>query len=162
MCSRIRTCWRCRGSSIFPGWRIPPAQLDVRALRTLHGAVLFTFGTQHQLRISDWYQRCLPGHRVVGRVRSYEFALSMVQAGRGVAIVPALSARIGADIGYDVRLYEAGLEPRRIVAMVPSQYRTTEPQASFVAGLRAAGDALRLPAVEPAPPFLRAAPLNAA
>ncbi|MEO8715081.1 MAG: LysR family transcriptional regulator [Acetobacteraceae bacterium] len=133
----------------------PAAQLDAPRLRTLHSAVLFTFGTQHQLRIGQWYQRFMPGHRVVGRVRSYEMALAMVQAGRGVAIVPALSACIGPGISHDVTLYHAGLEPRRIVAMTPSQYRNTEPQASFIAGLGAAGAALRLPPVEPMPPFLR-------
>ncbi|MGA9865421.1 MAG: LysR family transcriptional regulator [Acetobacteraceae bacterium] len=133
----------------------PAAQLDAAALRTLQGAVLFTFGTQHQLRIGEWYQRFIPGHRVAGRVRSYELALAMVQAGSGVAVVPALSACIGAGMGYDVTLYHSGLEPRRIVAMTPSQYRSTEPQASFIAGLREVGAAFRLPAVEPTPPFLR-------
>lgn len=133
----------------------PTAQLDAARLRTLQSAVLFTFGTQHQLRIGEWYQRFIPGHRVIGRVRSYELALAMVQAGRGVAIVPALSACIGAVTRYDVTLYDSGLGLRRIVAMTPSQYRSTEPQASFVAGLRAAGAAFQLPPVEPIPPFLR-------
>lgn len=133
----------------------PLHQLDTAPLRVLQSAILFTFGTQHQLRIAEWYQRFIPGHRAIGRVRSYELALAMVQAGRGVAVVPSLSACIGPDRRYDVTLYECGLEPRRIVAMTPSQYRATEPQASFIAGLRDAAPMFALPPVETIPPFLR-------
>lgn len=133
----------------------PARQLDPASLRTLQSAILFTFGTQHQLRIAEWYQRFIPGHRTIGRVRSYELALAMVQAGRGVAVVPSLSACIGPGTRYDVTLYDSGLESRRIVALMPSQYRATEPQASFIAGLRKAGAAFALPPVEERPAFLR-------
>ncbi len=133
----------------------PMAELLPEARRVLNGVLQFTFGTQHQLRIADWYRRFLPDHRVVGRVRSYELALAMVQAGRGVAIVPALSARIAADVRYDVTLYDIALEQRNVVALMPSQYRGTEPHASFIAALRCAGAAIALPAVAAVPPFLR-------
>ena len=116
----------------------------------------FTFGSPHQLRIADWHQHFLPNHHVVGHVRSYELALAMVQAGRGVAIVPALSARVSTGIGYDVTLYDIGMEMRRVVALMPSQYLTTEPHATFVAALRSVGAATPLPPVEPTPIFLRA------
>ena len=88
----------------------------------LNSVLQFTFGSPYQLRIADWYQHFLPGHRVVGRVRSYELALAMVQAGRGVAIVPALSARVSAATSYGVTLYDIGMEQRRVVALMPSQY----------------------------------------
>lgn len=133
----------------------PVTQLDAEAQRVLNNVVLFTFGSTYQHRITGWYRHFLPHHRVVGHVRSYELALAMVQARRGVAIVPALSARVNATTGYDVTLYDIGLERRRVVSLLPSQYRGAEPQATFVAALRAVGAATRPPPVEPAPPFLR-------
>jgi LysR family transcriptional activator of glutamate synthase operon len=134
----------------------PATQLDADGRRILNSVLQFTFGSPHQLRIADWHQHFLPGHHVVGRVRSYEMALAMVQAGRGVAIVPALSARVSAGIGYDVTLYDIGMENRHVVALMPSQYLTTEPHATFVAALRSVGAATVLPRVEPTPVFLRA------
>ena len=133
----------------------PRAELDAEAMRVLNSVVLFTFGSAYQLRISGWYGHFLPHHRVVGRVRSYELALAMVQAGRGVAIVPALSTRVNAATGYDVTLYDIGLEQRRVVSLLPSQYRGVEPHATFIAALRAVGAATPPPVVLPAPPFVR-------
>jgi LysR family transcriptional regulator, transcription activator of glutamate synthase operon len=135
----------------------PESQLDPDERRLLNSVVQFTFGSTYQLRIAGWYQTFLPAHHVISHVRSYELALAMVQARRGVTIVPALSTRVNAGTGYDVTLYNIGMEDRRVVALVPSQYRNTEPQATFIAALRAAGDAIQQPAVEPAPPFLRQA-----
>jgi LysR family transcriptional activator of glutamate synthase operon len=131
------------------------SQLSPDQQRILNSVVLFTFGSPYQHRISSWYRDFLPHHRVVGHVRSYELALAMVQAGRGVAIVPALSARVNATASYDVTLYNIGLEQRRVVSLMPSQYRGAEPQATFVAALQAAGAATSLPPVEATPPFLR-------
>jgi len=133
----------------------PETQLSPSEQRILNSAVLFTFGSPYQHRISGWYRNFLPQHRVVGHVRSYELALAMVQARRGVAIVPALSARLNATAGYDVTLYDIGLEQRRVVSLMPSQYRGVEPQASFIAALQAVGAATCLPPVEAKPPFLR-------
>ena len=135
----------------------PAVQLGGDEQRILNSAIQFTFGSAYQLRISGWYQHFLPHHRVVSRVRSYEMALAMVQARRGVAIVPALSARVNATTGYEVTLYDVGMEQRRVVALMPSQYRGVEPHATFIAALRAVGAATRPPPVEPTPPFLRAA-----
>jgi LysR family transcriptional regulator, transcription activator of glutamate synthase operon len=134
----------------------PTVQLGADEQRILNSVIQFTFGSTYQLRISDWYQHFLPHHRVVSRVRSYELALAMVQARRGVAIVPALSARVTAATGYDVTLYDIGMEQRRVVALMPSQYRGVAPQATCIAALREAGAATRPPPVELGPPFLRA------
>jgi hypothetical protein len=40
------------------------------------------------------------------------------------------------------------------VTLMQPQYRDAEPQATFVAALRAAGAAIRPPPVQPSPPFL--------
>ena len=139
----------------------PDNQLRRDDLHLLNSVVQFTFGSTYQLRIAGWYQHFLPHPRVVGRVRSYELALAMVQARRGVAIVPALSARISAAACYDVTLYDIGLEQRRVVTLMQSQYRDVEPQATFISALRAAGAAIRPPPVLPTPPFLRAEGIQA-
>jgi LysR family transcriptional activator of glutamate synthase operon len=133
----------------------PKTQLSPNEQRILNSVVLFTFGSPYQHRIAGWYRNFLPQHRVVGHVRSYELALAMVQARRGVAIMPALSARLNATASYDVTLYDIGLEQRRVVSLMPSQYRGAEPQASFISALQAVGAATRLPPVEATPPFLR-------
>jgi LysR family transcriptional regulator, transcription activator of glutamate synthase operon len=134
----------------------PATQLDAGKQRILNSVIQFTFGSPHQLRIADWQQHFLPDHHVVGHVRSYELALAMVQAGRGVAIVPALSARVTTGINYDVTLYDIGMEMRRVVALMPSQYSATEPHATFIAALREVGATTLPPQVEPTPIFLRA------
>jgi DNA-binding transcriptional LysR family regulator len=138
----------------------PSSQLTTDEQAVLNSVIQFTFGSAYQLRIAGWYQQFLPHHRVVGRVRSYELALAMVQARRGVAIVPALSARVNAATGYDVTLFDIGMEQRRVVALMPSQYRGSEPHATLVSALCAVGAATRPPPVEPIPPFLRAEALK--
>ncbi|MBC7736583.1 MAG: hypothetical protein H7245_04995 [Candidatus Saccharibacteria bacterium] len=79
-------------------------------------------------------------------------------------MVPALTVLAGSDLaGSDlaksgarrgVRLYQINFEPRRIVAMVPSQYVRQAPYGSFLTALQAAGQRIALPHVEPVPQFL--------
>ncbi len=105
----------------------PAVQLTEGQQRTLNSVIQFTFGSAYQLRISGWYQHFLPHHRVVSRVRSYEMALAMVQARRGVAIVPALSARVNAcgRLRGDALRYRHGTAPRRgLDAIAVSRGRT--------------------------------------
>lgn len=118
----------------------------------LNASIQIAFGTQHSRRIESWFAEMLPQNRMTARVRSFETALSMVRAGLGVCIVPALS--VGAAPG--LRLYHAGMEPRRIVALIqPAQHRSGR-HAPVIAALQAAGRALRLPSISPLPPLLSA------
>ncbi|MEA5159767.1 LysR family transcriptional regulator [Cereibacter johrii] len=124
--------------------------LAPEAQAILGASIQIAFGTQHSRRIESWFSDMLPQNRMTARVRSFETALSMVRAGLGICIVPALS--VGPSPG--VRLYHAGLEPRRIVALIqPAQHRTGR-HAAVVAALQAAGSAMRLPPIEPLPPLL--------
>lgn len=122
----------------------------------INSTIQFNFGNQHKKRIEDWYQHVLPHYRVVAQSRTYEVALSMVQAGLGVAVVPALTATIGSHCTYRVTLYRTTLPDREIVALMPSQYARTEPFASFVEALKRAGEKVELPRIEPLPPLLKA------
>ena len=126
---------------------LPPDQS-----RILHSCIQFNFGTQHTQRVAHWYQSVLPGHRLIAQCRTYEMALSLVRAGKGVCLVPALAVK---DNEAGIDLYEAGLAPRRIVAVLPSQYQRVEPYRTFLDCLSAAGQAAELPALRAAPPFIR-------
>jgi hypothetical protein len=53
-----------------------------------------------------------------------------------------------------IRLYRVDVEKRRIVALVPSQYRRLEPYSTLLDRLQQVGAETRLPAILPTPPFL--------
>jgi hypothetical protein len=72
-----------------------------------------------------------------------------------VAVVPALTVRIGKSNTFDVDLYRVNLPKRRIVGLVPSQYVRVEPYATFLAALEQAGSAIELPPIKDIPPFLK-------
>ena len=79
----------------------------------------------------------------------------MVQSGRGIAVIPALTARIGhKNLDYNVNLYSTNLSRRKIVALIPPQYTRIEPYKSFINSLVASGKKLKLPKVFPVPPIL--------
>lgn len=147
---------------------VVPAGLDLRGVTDpetdlspdqqalLRSTIQFAFGTQHSRRIQNWFDTVVPGNRLVARSRSYELVVEMVRAGLGVGVVPALSVAgvLGAGLS-SVGLYETGLPPRRIVAMLPSHQRRQGPHPRFIAALQAAGEAFDLPVALPAPPFIR-------
>lgn len=121
-----------------------------------NSTIQFNFGSQHKRRIEEWYQRVLPHYRVVGQTRTYEVALSMVQEGLGVAVVPALTATVGPGRTFDVTLYRTTLPDRDIVALTPSQYVRVEPYATFLEMLKISGDRVVLPEIGPVPPLMEA------
>jgi hypothetical protein len=53
-----------------------------------------------------------------------------------------------------IRLYRVNAQMRRIVALVPSQYRRLEPYSTLLDALQRVGSAAVLPAILPTPPFL--------
>ena len=133
------------------GVRDPDRDLDSAAVKVLNSTIRFEFGNQHKRRIDEWYKDVLPKARVGATTRTYEVALSMVQAGLGVAVVPALTAEIGPGHGFQVNLYGTQLENRRMAAMVPDQYLRINPHRTFISALAAAGKALELPPILEAP-----------
>ncbi|HQZ13357.1 MAG TPA: LysR family transcriptional regulator [Devosia sp.] len=132
----------------------PAAALDADALALLGRYIQFNFGTQHAKRVEDWYLTVLPESRVIAQCRSFEIAIGLVKAELGVCLVPALSTLAWESQPTGVRLYRVDLPPRRLVAMLPSQYRRQEPYSAAIDGLVAAAAALRLPDMLPPPPFL--------
>jgi DNA-binding transcriptional LysR family regulator len=132
----------------------PGGDLPATASRVLNSCIQFNFGTQHTRRVAQWYQQVLPRHRLIAQCRSYEVALSMVRAGLGVCLVPALTAhdRNGGLAGID--LYATDQPRRQTVALMPSQYVRVEPYKTFLPILQEAGRSVRLPTILPMPPFI--------
>lgn len=146
---------------------VVPESLDLASVRkssdlgeaqreVLNSAVHFVYGTQHQKRIENWYEAALPEHKVVARCRSFEVAVSMVQAGLGVCIAPALSCLSGDMLLAGIRLYDPVLElPRPLVALVPSQYRRLQPYAALIETMQEVAKDVARPPIAPLPAFLR-------
>lgn len=127
---------------------------DQRAL--LRRVVQFNFGTLHQQRIEAWFRRVLGHYETVARVRQYESALAIVEAGLGVALVPLFAAQLRRRWLYDVDVYAIpGLE-RRAVALFPSHHARLQPLSLFLDALTEAAAALDPLPPLPAPPFVAA------
>lgn len=135
--------------------RDPETDLPPDARKVINNCIQFSFGTQHTQRTAQWYRQVLPRHRVISQTRTYDMALSMVQAGVGVALVPALTALVGRGNPFAVKLYRTDLATRRIVALMPSQYARAQPFAAFLDALQSAGDHVQLPDIQPIAPFLK-------
>lgn len=134
----------------------PEAELPPEHQRILNRTIQFNFGNLHNQRVDEWYRRVLPRHQVTACCRTYESALAMVQAGLGVALVPQLCTQLGGKAVYDVDLYAVPELERPIVALIPPQYRRTQPFAAFLDCLRRTAEGVKLPTVRPTPPFLEA------
>jgi DNA-binding transcriptional LysR family regulator len=130
------------------------SDLDQRQQALLNQSIQFMFGSQHSNRVADWFDRMLPRHRVVAQCRSFDTAIGLVQAGAGVCLMPALATMSGQGPMAGVNLYLVKAPPRRIVALVPSQYRHSEPHASLLHHLQARGSSYVAPGLLPTPPFL--------
>jgi DNA-binding transcriptional LysR family regulator len=101
--------------------------------------ILVDLGDAHKELVSSWYRHILPDYKEVARCRTHEMALSMVEAGLGMAIVPMLSTQLNGRTVFDIDLFELPLEPRKIWAILPSQYRYTQPHVRVLEILRLVG-----------------------
>ena len=132
----------------------PEHQLSADDYALLNRSIQFIFGTTHAKRVEDWYDEMLPEHRIAAQARSFELAVSLVRSGVGICLAPALSTIMGSGAPEGVKLYRISAEPRRIVALVPSQYRRLEPYSTMLDTLEEIGRKPALPAILPTPPFL--------
>ena len=119
----------------------------------ISSTILFEFGSLYKKRIDEWLKNTLPDLKPIAHTRSYEVALSMVEAGLGVVILPALTSVVGLNKFYDVKLYKTNLLNRRLVALTPNQFSNTEPSKSFISSLIEAGMSLTLPPMLDMPKF---------
>jgi DNA-binding transcriptional LysR family regulator len=135
---------------------------DLEALPANRRAVLqnvirFTFASQLSRRFETWQQQMLPGCRLVAQCRSYDVALSLVRAGLGVCLAPALAVHENGRDLEGVDLYGVNLPARQTVAMVAAQSLRAEPYRSFLDALREAGAQTRMPEILPMPLFMKRA-----
>lgn len=124
------------------------------AVHVLNSAIEFNFGTQHTLRVQQWYQRVLPSHRIVAHCRTYDVALELVRAGFGVCLVPALTALQVTGTLDGIELYVTDHGNRRTVAIIADQYLRLAPYKDLVEALQAAGRSLILPPILPVPKMM--------
>ncbi len=129
--------------------------LSAKHQNLLSSNIVFEFGSQHKKRIEDWFKRNLSTKKIIAHTRSYEVALSMVEAELGVVVLPALTAMIGFGKTYNVNLYQTDLLNRRLVSLTPKQNENLEPVKSFISCLVKAGKKLNLPQVKPTPDILK-------
>jgi DNA-binding transcriptional LysR family regulator len=141
-----------------------PSAINLEALEDINSAsadvanvlnrcVQFNFGTQHTLRVQQWYQRVLPFHRIIARCRTYEVALELVRAGLGVSLVPALTALSAALDGIQLFATDHGI--RHTVAILPDQYLRLTPYKELIEALQVAGRKVALPRILPMPPLIK-------
>ena len=136
----------------------PRSDLPPDQFATLNRSVIFAFGTQHANRVQAWFERLLPESRIVAQCRSFEVATELVRAGTGVCLMPALSAVHGSATLEGVKLYRIKAPPRRLVALVPSQYQHVEPYAGLLTALQQAANDAPMPETLDVPAFLNEAP----
>jgi DNA-binding transcriptional LysR family regulator len=120
----------------------------------LNNTIEFNFGTQHTLRVQQWYERVLPEHRTVAHCRTYDVALELVRAGFGVCLVPALTALQVSGSLDGIELYATDHGDRRTVAIIADQYLRLSPYKELVEALQAAGRDLTLPPIQPMPAMM--------
>lgn len=125
--------------------------------RVLNSCIQFHFGTQHTLRVQQWYQRVLPSHRLVAHCRTYEVALGLVRAGFGVSLVPALTAFLVEGSLDGINLFATDHGKRRTVAILADQYLRLAPYKGFVEALLVAGRNVVLPPILPMPHLIKSA-----
>jgi DNA-binding transcriptional LysR family regulator len=144
-------------SSIDLGAVRDRATAPADVMRVLNSCIQFHFGTQHTLRIQQWYQRVLPSHRPVAHCRTYEVALELVRAGFGVSLVPALTAYLVEGPLKGIELFATDHGSRRTVAILADQYLRLEPYKGFVEALKLAGRNAALPPILPMPYLISSA-----
>jgi DNA-binding transcriptional LysR family regulator len=132
-----------------------PAQLNARERRLLESCIQFHFGTQHTLRVQQWYQAVLPGHRIIVHCRTYEMALTFVRAGLGVCLLPALTSYLVAGNLEGIKFYTTGHATRHTIALMSEQYTRMEPFRALITALQASAQQVTLPSIRPMPEFLK-------
>ncbi len=123
----------------------------------LNSCIQFNFGTQHTLRVQQWYQRVLPSHRIVAHCRTYDVALELVRVGFGVCLVPALTALQVSGSLDGIELYATDHGNRRTVAILADQYLRLAPYKGLVEALQEAGRNLKLPPILAMPQLIKRA-----
>lgn len=106
----------------------------------IRSVIMSDFGYPCQELIRGWYCRVMPGYREVARCRTFELALSMVETGLGVTIVPALATEVNGRVVFDVDLFSVPIGRSRVMGITPSQYRYTQPHALVLETLMAVAE----------------------
>ncbi len=134
--------------------RLDNIELDKNLKKILNSAIIFEYGSQQKKKIDVWLDKYIPSRRVIAHTRSYEVALSIVEAGLGITIIPSLAASIGSKKSYEVNLYETELPARRLKSFIPTQNKRIEPYKTFISCLEKSGKTISKPKTLPLPTLL--------
>ncbi|NGP17305.1 LysR family transcriptional regulator [Devosia aurantiaca] len=141
-------------SLVLDGVTDPERELPPDQWTMLNRSIQFIFGSQQAQRVAEWYDKLLPQHHVVAKCRSFDTAIGLVGAGAGVCLAPGLTTVQQNLTATNLRLYRVQAPPRRIVALVPSQYRRTEPYKGLIETLQSVAARHAIPGLLETPPFL--------
>ena len=122
---------------------VPQGMVEAGCEQLPRSVIMVDLGVPYQNLTQDWYRNILPDYQEVARCRTHEMALSMVEAGLGIAIVPMLSTQLNGRVVFDVDLFDVPLKPRKIWAVLPSQYRSIQPYKRILDALRLVGQQQR-------------------
>ena len=132
----------------------PQRELAPEQWAVLNRSIQFIFGSQQAQRVAQWYDRMLPNHRVAAQCRTFDTAISLVRAGAGVCLAPGLTLGDEEGLLAGVRTYRVQAPPRSLVALVPSQYRRSEPYSTWLDLLIEVAADYAPQGFRPTPPFL--------
>jgi LysR family transcriptional regulator, transcription activator of glutamate synthase operon len=142
--------------AVPPGSRLD-GTAQGEAADSLRRIIRFDYGSRHNRRIEELLKRFVPRHRTVTVCRTYETALAMVEAGRGVTIVPQLATEHQGRAIFRADRYTLPIPPRRCVVLLSPKNRHLEPFKAFVDALVTGGREVllgnipMLPVAEPQP-----------
>ena len=121
------------------------------AADVLKRIIRFDYGSRHNRRVEELLKRFVPRHRTIAVCRAYETALAMVEAGRGVTIVPQLATEHQGQPVFAVDRYALPIPPRRSVVLLPPKNRQREPFQTLVDAMVTIGQQVPLGQVLPLP-----------
>lgn len=123
----------------------------------LRRIIRFDYGSRHNRRVEELLKRFVPRHRTVAVCRTYESALALVEAGRGVTVVPQLATEHHGRPIFGVDCYALPIPPRCNIVLLPPKSRDREPLKTMVEALIAVARAIPL-GEAPALPEIGAVP----
>lgn len=133
----------------------PEHGLAKRDWEILNRTIRYAFASEHSDRLDMWYERLLPGNRMLARCRSFESALAFVEMNLGTAIVPELAVHQNGRALFDVTLYALPLPPRKTLFVAPDHYFKLPHLRAFLTAFSECSAGLPRPEAKPAPLFAR-------
>ena len=129
----------------------PSAPSEAATADVLRRIIRFDYVSLHNRRVDELLTQFVPRHSTVAVCRTYESALALVEAGRGVTIVPQLATEHRGRALFLVDRWALPIPPRRNVVLSTPQNRLLEPFKTMVEALVTVGRSIPLGETLPMP-----------